>query len=483
MESLQTIQELKIPTNKVFYDKKTEVLSVYIMDFVFIGNYKKNTSLSKILDDIYDSFGQTSLKRENLAFIEFVSLTPLAEKIKIKKLALISKKEAEKPKKQKKEELGRKRDDLFAEIAREKKKSLTPAKNGKKRKAQKVSYDETPMEYEEEEEEPSEKELLFEEAADIDDDFGDPEEAKKKGKAMDYMPSSAPRMAPSAPKAPPPAGGGPSKVAPTSSAPPPKSEVEASLSRIVEPDLVKKEAKSGEAKTSVYEINMGLQYYSVMMEKTSYLFYIYLSHKELKIMDEEGKTIFETSFVIKTTKKEPPVLNIKVEGEGFEVHPLFGKVKVKKDAINPPVMIFSVLPIKKKEKRTKKEKKESERRHLHVYVEFEEKTINHSILSIIVQPKTFHVDLGPFHLDVSKKTAMIISFASIIIAVVSLMFTLFSIDSSSTAVDFVTNFAPGLGSIIFIVVFLYTLFKEGLYPLKEKISYFLNFDKSGMIVK
>jgi hypothetical protein len=47
----------------------------------------------------------------------------------------------------------------------------------------------------------------------------------------------------------------------------------------------------------------------------------------------------------------------------------------------------------------------------------------------------------------------------------------------------VSNFSPGLGAVLFFGIFLYTLFKEGLYPLKEKISYFLNFDKSGMIIK
>lgn len=479
MESLQTIQELKIPTNKVFYNKKTEVLSIYIMDIVFIGNYKKNTHLSKILDDIYDSFGQISLKRENLAIVEFVTFTPIAEKTKINKLALLSKREAEKPDKQKKGDLGEIRDEISSEIEREKKKSKAPAKSVK-RKAEKVAYDEEPMEYEEEELY-SEIDEKFKEMAD-DDDFREDKGERERLKSMDYMPPPPPRSAPPAP------GGAPLKAPPSASAPSPKPTAEPTLSRMPEPDFFKKEKESSvlseDIKPTVYEINMGLQYYSVMMEKTSYLFYIYLSHKELKIMDEEGKTIFETSFTITTTKKEPPVLNIKVEGEGFEVHPLFGRVEVKKDAINPPVMIFSVLPIKKKEKRTRKEKKESERRHLHVYVEFEEKTINHSILSIIVQPKTFHVDIGPLHLDVSKKTAMIISFISIILAVGSLMYTLFSIDpSSSTAVDVVTNFAPGLGSIIFIGLFLYTLFKEGVRPLKEKISYFLNFDKAGMIVK
>ncbi|GAI69927.1 unnamed protein product [marine sediment metagenome] len=242
------------------------------------------------------------------------------------------------------------------------------------------------------------------------------------------------------------------------------------------------ETAPAEAKPTVYEINMGLQYYSVMMEQTSYLFYVYFSHKELKIIDEEGKTVFETSFRIETTKKEPPIVDLKVEGEGFEVHPLNGKVEIKKKAINPPVMIFSVLPTKKKN-RTKKDKKESERRYLHVYIEYEKETINHSVLSIIVQPKHFHLDIGPIHLDISKKTAMIVSIISVIISLGSLIYTIFSIDSSSGPVDIISNFAPGLGSLIFIGIFLFTLFKEGLYPLKEKVSYFLNFDKSGMLIK
>ncbi|MFX1494737.1 MAG: hypothetical protein ACFFBZ_10685, partial [Promethearchaeota archaeon] len=223
-------------------------------------------------------------------------------------------------------------------------------------------------------------------------------------------------------------------------------------------------------------------YYSVMMEQSSYLFYVYFSHKELKIVDEEGKTIFETTIRIETIKKEPPILDLRVEGEGFEVHPLYGKVEVKKDAVNPPVMIFSILPIKKK-KKTKKEKKEGERRYLHIYINYEEKTINHTILSIIVQPKHFRLDLGPIHLNISKRTAVVISFLSVVVAVASLVITLFSIDTNSSFVDFVSSFAPGLGSILFITIFLITLFKEGIYPLKEKISYFLNFDKAGVLIK
>jgi hypothetical protein len=192
--------------------------------------------------------------------------------------------------------------------------------------------------------------------------------------------------------------------------------------------------------------------------------------------------VFETSFVIKTTKKEPPVVDLRVEGVGFEVHPLNGKVVIKKEAINPPVMIFSVLPTKKKDK-TKREKKEGERRYLNVYIDFEGKTINHSVLSIIVQPKHFHLDLGPIHLDISKRAAVIVSFISVLVAVVSLTYTFFSIDPSSSFIDVVSNFSPGLGAALFFGIFVFTLFKEGIYPLKEKVSYFLNFDKSGMIIK
>jgi len=114
-----------------------------------------------------------------------------------------------------------------------------------------------------------------------------------------------------------------------------------------------------EPKPTTYNINMGFQYYSVMMEQKSYLFYVYFSHEELKIMDEEGKTIYKTTFTITTLKKEPPILDLRIEGEGFEVHPLTGKVEVKKDAVNPPVMIFSVLPIKLIKTKKKKRKKKS----------------------------------------------------------------------------------------------------------------------------
>ncbi|MFX1308050.1 MAG: hypothetical protein ACFFDG_14690, partial [Promethearchaeota archaeon] len=117
------------------------------------------------------------------------------------------------------------------------------------------------------------------------------------------------------------------------------------------------------------------------------------------------------------------------------------------------------------------------------YVEFEDKIISHTILSIIVQPKYFKLELGPIHLNLSKRTAAIISFISILIAGISLVYTIFSWDTSSTLIDFASGFAPGLGSIIFFAIFIITLFKEGIYPLKEKISAFLNFDQTGVLIK
>ncbi len=482
MESLQTIKKLKIETNKIFYDKKTEILSIYIFDFIFIGNYKKTTKISKILDDIYRSLKDTQLNREDVSFVDFVTFTPISDKTKLKNLNLISKKEKKKEEDIKKDEksvkYGKKLEDkeLSRDVAKqsqveEKKERLTIAPKAKKKARAKEAE---PVIYKFAEE-AEEEDMILEEPQTFDD------ESELEMLKSAPAPPPSPKLS-RAPSSAPPGAGAP---APSSAHRDVRDEIgglgEVPDSGSLAPSR-RSETAPAEPKPTVYEINMGLQYYSVMMEQTSYLFYVYFSHKELKIIDEEGKTVFETSFRIETTKKEPPVVDLKVEGEGFEVHPLGGKVEIKKKAINPPVMIFSVLPIKKK-KRTKEDKKEGERRYLHVYIEYEKETINHSVLSIIVQPKHFHLDIGPLHLDISKKAAMIVSIFSVIISLGSLIYTIFSIDPSSTLVDIMSNFAPGLGSLIFIGIFLFTLFKEGLYPLKEKVSYFLNFDKTGMLIK
>ncbi len=463
MESLQTIKKLKIETNKIFYDKKTEILSIYIFDFIFIGNYKKTTRISKILDDIYRSLEDTQLNREDVSFVDFVTFTPISEKTKLKNLNLISKKEKEKKEEDKKKEVvkkdeisvkyGKKLEDkeLIREREKqfqvqEKKERLTIAPKAKKKARAKEAE---PVIYKLAEE-AEEEDMMLEESRTFDDEA--PSEAFKSA-----PPPPPPQKPSRVPPSGPPGAGAPVPV----SAPKDLRDELGGLGEAPESESLapsrRLETAPAEPKTTVYEINMGLQYYSVMMEQTSYLFYVYFSHKELKIIDEEGKTVFETSFRIETTKKEPPIVDLKVEGEGFEVHPLHGKVEIKKKAINPPVMIFSVLPIKKK-KRTKEDKKEGERRYLHVYIEYEKETINHSVLSIIVQPKHFHLDIGPLHLDISKKAAMIVSIISVIISLGSLIYTVFSIDTSSTLVDIMGNFAPGLGSMIFIEIFLFTLF-------------------------
>ena len=96
MESQQKIDKLEIETNKLFYDKKTEVLSVYIAEFVFIGTYKKSVRVKQILDDIFESLKPSQLLRENVTLVDFVTLKPIPENLKLRKLKLISKKQKEK---------------------------------------------------------------------------------------------------------------------------------------------------------------------------------------------------------------------------------------------------------------------------------------------------------------------------------------------------------------------------------------------------
>ncbi len=462
MELIKNISSIEIPTNKVSYNKKTNVLSIAVLDFMFVGIYKKSVRISKILDDLYASLGEIQIERSSIYFVDFVTGSIISESEKLSRLK-ISKRE---------------------KIEKKKEKASDERKSMRRDKDETFEIEEELLDFEEElpdedfarissvtEEAEYGKVMLKEEKAMKFDDLDEKEmarekeapKAKKRSRAIPPPPGAAPPPAPKSAAASPPSDvlGGPRTPSPERAGP-----------TLIAPE---------EPKETVYEINMGLQYYSVMMEQRSYLFYVYFSHQELKIVDEEGKTVYKTTVKIVTTKKEPPVLDLKIEGEGFEVHPIFGKVEVKKDAVNPPVMIFSIMPIKSKKE--KKKKKESERRFLNVYIEFEEKIISHTILSIIVQPKYFRLELGPIHLNLSRKTAAIISFISILITGISFVYMFLSVGSSSSILDNLTRFAPGLGSIVFIVIFLYTLFKEGIYPLKEKISAFLNFDQTGVLIK
>ncbi|MFX1591215.1 MAG: hypothetical protein ACFFCL_00855 [Promethearchaeota archaeon] len=462
MESLESVSSLEIPTNKIFYDKKTDVFSAEILGFMFVGTYKKSTRIKTILDDIFASLKEIQLNRSNLYFIDFVTGTKILETTKLKHLKLTAKKKPEKKEEKPKEKLEFKDLDKAEEFEVK----------------EEEYFDEDIAVLTSVVDDAKYKEEVIEEEKLLKRDDREREESRRKREA----PKEKKKLR-ALPTPPPPVGGPPTKTpVPAAPSPPPPSEALTEPAPpppkpIPTPTTIIPE----EPQPIVYEINMGLQYYSVMMEQRSYLFYVYFSHKELKIVDEEGKTIYETTIKIVTTKEEPPVLDLKIEGDGFEVHPIFGKVEVKKNAVNPPVMIFSIMPIKSKKK--KKKKKESERRFLNVYIEFEDKIISHTILSIIVQPKYFRLELGPIHLNLSRKTALIISFISVIVAAISLVYTLFSWDPTSSFIDFLGGFAPGLGSIVFIIIFLVTLFKEGIYPLKEKITAFLNFDQAGVLIK
>ena len=477
MELLKDISSIEIPSNKVSYNKKTSVLSIQVLDFMFVGIYNKSARISKILDDLYASLGDVQLDRSNIYFIDFVTGVKISENEKLKRLKISKGKKIEKKEEEveKKEEKGKKKQ----------MKAMDKRKPAKKEKFDLYEIEEEAELFEEKigkvssvAEEADYGGLKYmddEEEAVLDDSYED-EAAREKEEAP-----KAKRRASALPPPSPPGGATPAPSSKPTVAAPPRSDSlggpRSGAPARTEPSSIVPE----EPQPIVYDINMGLQYYSVMMEQRSYLFYVYFSHEELKIVDEEGKTVYETTVKIVTTKKEPPVLDLTIKGEGFEVHPIFGKVEVKKEAVNPPVMIFSIMPTKSKKE--KKKKKESERRFLNVYIEFEEKTISHTVLSIIVQPKFFRIELGPIHLNLSKKTAVIISFISILITGISLIWMLLSVNSSSSFMDYLSGFAPGLGAIIFIVFFLYTLLKEGIYPLKEKISAFLNFDQAGVLIK
>jgi hypothetical protein len=245
--------------------------------------------------------------------------------------------------------------------------------------------------------------------------------------------------------------------------------------------LASLDAKEPEITPEVYNINMALQYYSIMMEKRSYLLYVYFSHEEIQILDEEGKIIYRTSIKIETYKKEPPILNLNIEGEGFEVHPLNGKVVVKKDAINPPVMIFSVMPLKI-EKSEKTKKIDVIRRFLNIYIDFEDKRISHTVLAIIVQKKHYKLKLGPITFNMGKGAAYATSIITLLIGIGSFLYTIFSFGSGSGLGDLLGSVIPGLASVIFFITYLVSIF-QGFYPLKQKWLNLLNFDKYSPINK
>ncbi len=454
MESSQTISKFEIPINKIFYDKKSKRFTVDIMGFTFIGIYKKSTRVSEILNDIYASLIDIQIERKVIYFLDSNNLK-INENLKLKDLNFQTSEEGEE--KEKKELISKKKPE-------KKRDTIIPEEE----EVIELDEDDGLIDYEKSRKKGKKQRSMFKEV-----DFKD--EILEEKKKMKEEPELARSIAP--PKRPSESAGAPGS-GPPPSGPPPVLKSDKTVSESV-PITPVSEAQTIPQPTR-YDINMGFQYYSVMMEQQSYFFYVYFSHEELIIKDEEGKTIYKTKFTIITTKEEPPILDLRVEGEGFEVHPLSGKVEVKKEFVNPPVMIFSILPIKSK--KPKKEKKLGEKRFLHVYIDFENKNVSHSVLSITVQPKHFHLDIGPFHLDISKRVAIFISFISILITAISAIYSISTIDISSTT-TILSGFIPGIGSFIFFATFIYTLIKEGVFPIQQQINSLLNFDKGITTLK
>lgn len=464
MESTTTISNIIIPIEEISYNKKSKVFIANFLGFTYIAHYKKSVRIREILDEIHESLEKIVVNREDISIVDAFKII-ISESLKLKDLIFPKKTEVEKesPSEDKKKGKTKKLEEVAPQ-----EEDMNLLKSVKTRDDEGMIADELMMEEEEEMAEDlyDEREtLVSKEAQEVS------KKEKRRSKAApkkDYAPTAKPASVPPPSQGP---GGGASSGA---------SLVKLKEEVYAEEPIIS-ESKPEGPKTTQYDINMGFQYYSVMMEQQSYFFYVYFSHEELIIADEDGKTVYKTTFSITTTKEEPPILDLRIEGEGFEVHPLSGKVEVKKKFVNPPVMIFSILPTKSK--KTKKEKKEGEKRFLHIYIDFEDNNVSHSVLSITVQPKHFHLDIGPFHLDMSKTTAILVSIISILITVGSAAYSLYTLDIGSPTTDILTNLVPGIGSLIFFVMFIYTLLTEGVFPIKEQVSSLLNFDKGITTLK
>jgi len=136
---LENISKLEIPTNKIYYDKKSNVLAIEILNFTFIGIYKKSTRLSKILDDIYNFLGEIHINREDISFVDFISNTVISETTKLKNLGLLEKKEFEKKEEQKVDKDVRTKADVVEKEKVERIKTIAPPREAPKKKKAKES--------------------------------------------------------------------------------------------------------------------------------------------------------------------------------------------------------------------------------------------------------------------------------------------------------------------------------------------------------
>jgi uncharacterized membrane protein len=91
------------------------------------------------------------------------------------------------------------------------------------------------------------------------------------------------------------------------------------------------------------------------------------------------------------------------------------------------------------------------------------------------------LEIGPFKIDISRKAAIMISLISVLFATISTIYSVLTFEATSL-VDVLGGFGPGLASFIFFAVFVISLIR-GIYPLKQKWSSLLNFDKTSPLIK
>lgn len=435
---------LEIPLTSVNYDKKEKRISIDVLDFSFIGQYFYSSQLSEILDDLHASLKEVEVDRVNVKVVDPRNNNAIVDQdLKIKYLDITKKTQEE-------EILGPQAPIPYPETPP----TTFPEGLSEQEDYTKYFDEETPA--------PVKQEMYMETEVRR-------EVKPKTGKKKKLKSSAAESRKKPVTSIPPPSSpAGPSLPIPTTSY-----ESFMPMGASMPPPTPKEK---------VHDINMGLQYYAVMMEQQTYLFYVYLSHKELVIEDEEGKTVYETTFQIVTTKEEPPQLDLRIEGDGFEIHPIKCTMVVDENAVSQPVMIFSITALAPANM-PEKQRKKGYRRYLHIFIDFEGKNVSHTILAAIIQTKHISLKLGPIDLNLSKIQAMGICLLSISISLISFLYTLLRMDFSALAAGGSEGIIPGAGSLVFLASFMMTILKKGVFPIKKKVAGMIDFTKTAGMMK
>jgi hypothetical protein len=83
----------------------------------------------------------------------------------------------------------------------------------------------------------------------------------------------------------------------------------------------------------------------------------------------------------------------------------------------------------------------------------------------------------------NKGTAIAVSFVSIAISIILLLYSILTIDIADiTGADVITGIVPQISSFLFVGFFIYTVI-QGVYPIKQQFAGLLNFDKDSSITK